>query len=83
MNKIMIATIALLSSACTVHAHPHPTPPACGSPPATMATAYVPHPNAPPTNVKVQAWVWVKGHQTSRAEDGCMDIGSCALCRGI
>ena len=27
MTKIMIASIALLVSGCTVHAHPHPPPP--------------------------------------------------------
>jgi len=61
MNKIIIATIALMSSACTVHAHPHPTPPpaAVHRPPPPR-----PAPQAHPQPVKVKAWVWVKGHQT-------------------
>jgi hypothetical protein len=66
MNKIIIAAIGLLSSACVVHAHPHPTPA-----PAPHAVHRTPPPRpAPrahqPRPVKVQAWVWVSGHQTPR-----------------
>jgi hypothetical protein len=63
MNKIIIASIALLASGCTVHAHPHRTPPpaAVHRPPPPR-----PAPQVHPQPVKVRAWVWVKGHQTPR-----------------
>ena len=66
MNKIIIAAIGLLSSACAVHAHPHPTP---APAPHAMHRPLPPraHPRAhQPQPVKVQAWVWVSGHQTPR-----------------
>ena len=66
MNKIIIAAIGLLSSACVVHAHPHPPP----AKPAHAVHRPVPPRPAPrmhqPQPVKVQAWVWVSGHQTPR-----------------
>jgi len=63
MNKIIMASIALLTSACTVHAHAHTAPPpvAAHRPPPTH-----PAPQVHPQLVKVKAWVWVKGHQTPR-----------------
>ena len=65
MNKIMIAAIALLTSACMVHAHPPPAP----KPPPPPAARPHGHVHAPTPNahhVNVRAWVWVKGHQTRR-----------------
>ena len=60
MNKIIIASIALLTSGCMVHAHPHPPPPAAVHRPAPPVARHAPHPKP----VKVRAWVWVKGHQS-------------------
>jgi len=66
MNKIIIATIGLLSSACVVRAHPHPPPPPAPHavhrplPPRPVPRVHHPQP------VKVQAWVWVSGHHGHR-----------------
>ena len=63
MNKIMIAAIALLSSACVVHAHPPPAPKPAAAPVVhPHGHAHTPAPNA--HNVNVRAWVWVSGHRT-------------------
>ena len=63
MNKIMIAAIALLSSACVVHAHPPPAPKPAPAPVVhPHGHAHTPAPNA--HNVNVRAWVWVSGHRT-------------------
>jgi len=64
MNKIMIATMAWLSSACVVHSHPHPPPKA--APPAVHRPAPPPPRAHQPQPVKVKAWVWVKGHHNAR-----------------
>ena len=61
MNKIIVASIALLTSGCVVHAHPHPPP----TPPAVHRPAPPVAHHAPnPKPIKVKAWVWIKGHQT-------------------
>jgi len=63
MNKIMIAIVALLSSACVVHAHPHAAPKPV-PPPAARPHGHVHTPSPNVHNVNVRAWVWVSGHRT-------------------
>jgi hypothetical protein len=63
MKATLISIVALITSGCVVHAHPHPhSPPPAVHKPVPPVVRHVPHP-AP---VKVKAWVWVKGHRNAR-----------------